>query len=46
MLRQNCSHKNDIATHKNPKSKEKMYLKFVIQQKQVKGNLPAENADI
>ena len=31
---------------KKPKIIEKIELKFVIQQKQVKAKLPAENADI
>ena len=43
MLRQICSHRNDIETDKKPKSKE---LKIAIKQKQVKAKLPAENADI
>ena len=30
MLRQKCSYRNDIETHKKPKSKEKMELKFAI----------------
>ena len=46
MLRQICSHRNDIETGKKPKSKEKIELKIAIKQKQVKAKLPAENADI
>ena len=46
MLRQNCSYKNDIETRKKPKSKEKIKLKFAIQQKQVKAKLHGEIADI
>ena len=47
MLRQKkCSYKNDIETHTKPKSKGKILLKFAIQQKQVKGKLHAENADM
>ena len=30
MLRQKCSYRNDIETHKKPKSKEKIELKFAI----------------
>ena len=30
MLRQNCSCRNNIETLKNPKSKEKVELKFAI----------------
>ena len=30
MLRQNCSDRNDIETHKKPKNKENMELKFAI----------------
>ena len=46
MSRQKCPYKNDIETHKKPKSKEKIELKFAIQQKQVKAKLSAEKADI
>ena len=46
MLRQKCSYKNDIKICKKPKSKEKVELKFAIQQKQVKAKLPAENGNI
>ena len=48
MLRQKCSYKNDIETRKKQKKKKKkkIQLKFAIQQKQVKGKLPAEIADI
>ena len=46
MSRQKCPYKNDIETHKKPKSKEKTELKFAIQQKQVKAKLSAEKADI
>ena len=30
MLRQKCLYKKDIETHKKPKRKEKIKLKFVI----------------
>ena len=30
MLRQKFSYKNDTATHKKPKSKEEIQLKFAI----------------
>ena len=46
MFRQKCFYKNDIETRKKPKSKHKIQLKFAILPKQVKGSLPAENADI
>ena len=46
MLKQTCSDRSDMEILKKPKSKEKIELKFVIQQKQVKAKLPAENADI
>ena len=46
MSRQKCPYKNDIETHKKPKSKEKIELKFAISQKQVKAKLSAEKADI
>ena len=46
MLRQKCSYKNDIKTSKKPESKEKVELKFSVQQKPVKTKLPAESAHI
>ena len=46
MLRPTYSYRNVIKTRKKPKSKEKIKLKFAIQQKQVKARLPPENADI
>ena len=46
MLRQKCSYKNDIEIRKKSKSEWKTQLKFAIDQKQVKGKLPAGNADI
>ena len=30
MLKQRCSYRNDIETHKKPESKEKIELKFAI----------------
>ena len=46
MLRQKRSYKNDIETRKKPKSKEKIQLKFAIEQKQLLLKLPAKIADI
>ena len=46
MLRQKCSYRNDIETLKKLESREKIELKFAIQQKQLKAKLPAENADV
>ena len=46
MLRQKCSCRNEIETCEKPKRKEKIELKFAIQQKQLKVKLPAENDDI
>ena len=46
MLKQKCSNRKDIKASKKSKSKEKIELKFAIQQKQVKAKFPAENADI
>ena len=46
MLRRKCSFRNDIETHRKPKSKEKTELNFAIWQKQVQVKLPAENSDI
>ena len=46
MLRQKCYCKNDLETRKKVKCKEEIRLTFAVQQKQVKGKLPAENADI
>ena len=44
--RNKCSYRNEIETRKKPKSKEKIELKFANYQKQKKGRLLAENADI
>ena len=38
MLRQKSSYRKDIETDKKTKSKEKIELKFTIEQKQVKAN--------
>ena len=46
MSRRKYSYKKDIETCKKPKTKEKIELKFPIQQKQVKAKFPTGNVDI
>ena len=47
MLRQNCSCRKDIETHKIPTTKEKLEFKLIIWQKQViKVRFLVESADI
>ena len=46
MLRKKCSYRNDIETRKKSKKKEKIELKFLVQQKQVKVKLHTKNADV
>ena len=46
MLEHNFSDRKDIETCKKPKTKEKIKLRFAIEQRQVKVKFPAANADI
>ena len=46
MLGHKFSDRKDIETCKKPKSKEKIKLKFAIEQRQAKVKFPAANADI
>ena len=45
MLRQKFSQRKNTETRKEPKSKEKIELKFATLQKQVNAKFPADNAD-
>ena len=46
MLRQKCSHRNDIETRKKPEKQRKNRTKVCNQTKQIKAKLPVEIDDI
>ena len=43
LIRQKCSHRKGIEAHKIRKSKEKIELKFTIEEKEVTAEFSAEN---
>ena len=43
LIRQKCSHRKDIEAHKKRKSKEKIELKFTIEEKEVIAEFSTEN---
>ena len=46
MVKQRYFYRKDIETRKKPKSKEKIELKYAIQQIQVQAKFHTENVDI